>query len=404
MKYRADPRITALVNKQVPFKFHGESLKFDLSMGLFSSFDIDSGSRLLLKTLAKEYSPDENARVIDTGCGTGVLGICFLKKYPGLDLVFQDRDALAAAFSRHNAALNGIKLPEDAFTTGLLLEVIEEDSRDLIICNIPAKAGDHVIRDFIRRAASCLTANGRAAVVIVDPLKDMVAKTIKDNDLPLLYRETTKMHSVFHFGKGGGSFEIPFERYIRHKGSFKMGDDAPYTLSTVYNLPDFDQLSFWLHVSAELLSHNAFTGDALFWNPGQGHLPVWLNTRKSNRIKSITLASRDCLQNRISRYNLDKSGFEGKITAQTFPDESFLTECYGKESFDCLFMNLNPIPKVKWHQMLAGTALDLLKSGKHCFIMTRSSDMSQLEKHIHGFHIVRDDRFKGNRGLLLKKS
>ena len=97
MKYKADSRITALVNKQVPFKFHGEKLKFDLSMGLFSSFDIDAGSRLLLKTLAKHADLDNfensnaSSNVIDTGCGTGVLGICLKKKYPGLNIRFQDR-------------------------------------------------------------------------------------------------------------------------------------------------------------------------------------------------------------------------------------------------------------------------------------------------------------------------
>lgn len=410
MKYKADPRITGLVNKQVPFKYHGEQLKFDLSMGLFSSFDIDAGSRLLLKTLAKHGDMErfEKAEApfnaIDTGCGTGVLGICLKKKYPALNMRFQDRDELAVAFTRHNAALNGISPSECEASVGLLLDDVEPDSQDLVICNIPAKAGDHVIKDFIRKASSSVSSGGLIAVVIVDSLKELVHKVIRDNDIPLLYSESTKMHSVFHLAKGKEAYDIPFDRYIRHKGPFKMADDPAYALSTVYNLPDFDQLSFWLHVSGELLRHNAFTGDALYWNPGQGHVPVWLNSRKSNKIKNITLASRDVLQNRICKYNLEQTGFEGGIVTDTLPDESFLLEKYGEESFDGLFINLNPIPRVKWHKNLADTALGLVRKGRTCFIMARSSDMSQLEKHLSGFHVLQDDRFKGNRGILLKKN
>ena len=404
MKYKADPRITGLVNKQVPFKYHGEKFRFDLSMGLFSSFDIDAGSRLLLKTLAKHVSLAGYENAIDTGCGIGVLGICLKKKYPGLKIRFQDRDELAVAFTRHNAALNGIKSSDYEANSGLLLENVEPDSQDLVICNIPAKAGDHVIKDFIRKASASISDKGLIAVVIVDSLKELVQKTIKDNNIPLLYSESTKMHSVFHLGKGPESYDIPFERYIRYKGPFRMGDDEAYTLSTVYNLPDFDQLSFWLHVTGELLRHNAFSGEALFWNPGQGHLPIWLNSRKSNKLRNISLASRDALQNRITAYNLDKSGFEGEVACHSLPDESWLCETFGEGKFDCVFMNLNPIPKVKWHSALTETALKLVKTGRYCFIMARSSDMSQLEKHLNGFHVLQDDRFKGNRGLLLKKS
>ena len=404
MKYKADPRLTGLVNKQVPFKYHGEKLKFDLSMGLFSSFDIDAGSRLLLKTLAKHADMENYKDAIDTGCGTGVLGVCLKKKYPGLTIRFQDRDELAVAFTRHNAALNGIRSSEYEASVGLLLDDVEPGSQDLVICNIPAKAGDHVIKDFIRKASSSIRDGGLVAVVIVDSLKELVQKVIKDNDIPLLYSESTKMHSVFHLAKGAEAYDIPFDRYIRYKGPFRMADDAAYDLSTVYNLPDFDQLSFWLHVTGELLRHNAFSGDALYWNPGQGHVPVWLNSRKSNRIKNITLASRDVLQNRISRYNLEQSGFKGGISTDTLPDESFLLEKYGEMSFDCVFINLNPIPRVKWHKGFAETVLSLVKPGRTCFIMARSSDMSQLEKHLNGFQVLQDDRFKGNRGLLLRKS
>ncbi|MDC7234322.1 MAG: methyltransferase [Spirochaetales bacterium] len=402
MKYKADPRLKKLVNKQVGFQFHGEKLKFDLSMGLFSSFDVDAGSRLLLKTLAKEAPLQEYSDALDTGCGTGVLGLSLKKKYPGLHMKFQDRDALAVHFTAHNAGLNGISLDQADLETGLLLDNTEKESLDLILCNIPAKAGDHVIRDFIFKASRTVKAEGRVAVVIVDTLKDVVAQAISDCGARVLHTEATKMHSVYHFSQGTKDKDLDFNRYIRHTGSFKLVEDT-YELSTVYNLPDFDQLSFWLHVSGELLCHSSFSGRALFWNPGQGHLPVWLNSRNNNHFKSIELASRDSLQTKITAHNLAGS-FKGEVKAATLPDESWLIETYGKDGFDCIFLNLNPIPKVKWHEDLARTALELTRKGKFCFIMGRSSDMSQLDRHLQGFKTLQDDRFKGNRGILLRKN
>lgn len=401
MKYKTDPRLQKLVNKQVPFQFFGEKLKFDLSMGLFSSYDVDAGSRLLLKTLAKEAPLEEYKEVLDTGCGTGVLGLCLKKKYPEMHLRLQDRDALAVRFSAHNGALNGISLDPKDLETGLLLDNTQKNSLDLVVCNIPAKAGDHVIRDFVLKASNVIREGGRVAVVIVDTLKDVVADAITESGAHILYTEATKMHSVYHFGKGKALGDLSFQRYIRHSGSFKLVDDV-YELSTVYNLPDFDQLSFWLHVSGELLYHHSFSGKALFWNPGQGHLPQWLQSRKNNSFKEVELASRDSLQIRISEYNLSKV-FDGTLTSRTLGDEAFLNDVYSEQEFDALFLNLNPLPKVKWHQDLADTALRLTKKNKYCFIMGRSSDMSQLDKHLKGFKTLEDDRFKGNRGILLKR-
>jgi 16S rRNA (guanine1207-N2)-methyltransferase len=225
MKYKTDPRIQKLVNKQVDFQFHGVKLKFDLSMGLFSSFDIDAGSRLLLKSLAKDAPLETYMMALDTGCGTGVLGICLKMKYPDLNMIFQDRDALAVTMTAHNAALNGISLNEDALNTGLLLDDIKPRSLDLIVCNIPAKAGEHVIRDFIIKASACIHETGRVAVVIVDSLKDLVSEAIKECGSPMIHTDATRLHSVFHFGSSSAKADLDFSRYIRKTRSFKICDD-----------------------------------------------------------------------------------------------------------------------------------------------------------------------------------
>ena len=93
----------SLINKRVPFSFMGERLFFDLSRALFSSFKVDDGSRLLLKSLARHGALEKRSSVEDVGCGVGVLGLALKKRFPGVNLRASDRDALAVEMTRHNA-------------------------------------------------------------------------------------------------------------------------------------------------------------------------------------------------------------------------------------------------------------------------------------------------------------
>ncbi len=400
MKKQFDPSLAVYSNKQVPFQFHGEKMTFHLSMGLFSSFDIDAGTRLLLKTLAKEVDLSRVASAVDTGCGTGVIGISLKKKYPSMDMLFQDRDALATAYTRENCRLNSI-VP-DRVEEALLLEGLKPASRDLIVSNIPAKAGDKVLKDFFSYAGSFLREGGRVAVVIVDPLKDTARKALEAAGCRILHKESTKMHTVFHFDGGLPFPGEDFSRYIRNSDEFDLAEET-YFLETVYNLPDFDQLSYATRIAGELLRHTSFSGKALFWNAGQGHIPVWMSQRPSNHLKEIHLASRDILQNRITLHNLNKAGYEGKVVSHQLPGEPWLKDQAEEEKFQFLYFSLDPITKVKWHQSFAETINAILQKGKYCYINGRSSDLSLLVKHLQGFHFREDNRFKGNRGILLQK-
>ena len=43
------------INKQVTFRYMRQELQFDLSQSLFSSADVDIGSRFLLRTISKMW-------------------------------------------------------------------------------------------------------------------------------------------------------------------------------------------------------------------------------------------------------------------------------------------------------------------------------------------------------------
>ncbi|GAB1457739.1 hypothetical protein MASR2M48_30470 [Spirochaetota bacterium] len=165
------------VNKAVPFKFKGVDLSFDLSHALFSSFDIDAGSRLLLKAIAQNVEQASVGSIVDIGSGVGVLGIACAKAYPDSSLLMRDRDALASAFSERNARRN--RIASVSIDTRLFLEGIEAERYDLVLCNVPAKAGPPVLDRFLKDIPGILTERGTGAIVVVETIAEAALASLR---------------------------------------------------------------------------------------------------------------------------------------------------------------------------------------------------------------------------------
>ena len=54
-------------NRTIPFRFDGAELSFHLSLALFSSYDVDAGTKLLLKTLAQRVDFSKARNLLDLG-------------------------------------------------------------------------------------------------------------------------------------------------------------------------------------------------------------------------------------------------------------------------------------------------------------------------------------------------
>ncbi len=299
-------------NKEVPFRFNGVNLSFFLSQRLFSSYTIDTGTKLLLKTLAKEIDFSRIKRLVDVGCGIGVIGLSLKKKYPDIDITLQDRDALAIEFSKKNAGHNKIK--EIHYSGNLALDGIETGSQDLILSNLPAKAGNTVLQKFITNSLDFLTPNGICAVVVVTTLRDTIQTAIRKTKAEIIFTEDTREYSVFHYKgtsnseKSGNvrNVEDLHECYIRDSADFQI-NKLRYTLKTVYNLPGFDTVPYHIETAVQVMEKQPVSGRTLFWNPGQGHLPIISHLINPGRITETILASRDILQLKISKKNLLKT-------------------------------------------------------------------------------------------------
>jgi 23S rRNA (guanine1835-N2)-methyltransferase len=134
--------------------------------GLFSRDRLDPGSRLLLEHMPTD---EKNQRIVDLGCGNGVLGLIAAALNPGSTLLFCDESYLAIASARENfrTAFTGTRVAE--FRVGDCLQGIDNDSRDLVLINPPFhqqhSIGDAVAWQMFKDARRVLVAGGELRIV-----------------------------------------------------------------------------------------------------------------------------------------------------------------------------------------------------------------------------------------------
>ena len=76
--------------------------------GVFSAKKLDAGTELLLAHLARFIGHKPPARIVDLGCGSGILGIAAATLYPEAECLLVDADARAVACARANAERLGL--------------------------------------------------------------------------------------------------------------------------------------------------------------------------------------------------------------------------------------------------------------------------------------------------------
>jgi SAM-dependent methyltransferase len=332
------------INKTVPFKFRGIDFSFDLSQGLFSSACVDAGTQFLLKVFSRILDEDIAAhrplpqRALDAGCGTGVIGICAalaLAQEDGVYVRCQDRDELARFVTSHNAAKNNVPPGMlEAFTEPLLAGP-ENDKWDLILTNIPAKAGNPVLEDFVSRSTSLLHPGGRVIMVVVNTLADFFRETIAASGAQLLSEEKSPGHTVFVYRADAERPALPvniapgflthYPFYVRAQPACII-DEIPIKLETVHGASGFDKPGGAVLAAAKLLRRLGkekipCSGPVLVHEPGQGFFTNWLFKYipdKSNRVQKLilVLSGRNILSLEAARHN---AYLQNGITASMVP-------------------------------------------------------------------------------------
>lgn len=392
----------AYYHKTVTYRAWKRELKFQTSQELFSAHDIDTGTKFLLRTIVEAGYPPSEA-ILDMGCGYGPLGLTLKSLYPESAVHMTDRDALAVDYARRNAALNNLDL--EAYGSLGYDDVTHHDF-NLIVSNIPGKAGEQVIAYILREAQFYLKPEGRAAVVVVSPLEDFVKKVLDETpDVEILLKRARSGHTVFHY-RFNQSIPEPeesaIERGIYHREDITIRfDGLQYNMRTAYGLPEFDSLSYDTEILLKALTgyKNKEISGALVLNPGQGHMPVvlWQYFHPQN----ISLSDRDLLALRYSELNLEKNGCPAEninLFHRVGPDA-------GQEKLDLIagVLREEPVEAIK---KIIDKAADLL-AGKGMLVLSGSSTaITRLATYVESkavFNIKGRERRRGYSALALEK-
>ena len=135
--------------------------------GVFSSDRVDRGSRLLLDFL-EEIDPP--AKILDMGCGIGVLGLSALRRWPEATAVLADVDRRAVEAAKQNALELGLS---DRCRTAwwAVLEKPPSSGCDLALINPPFHTGKAVDLDPARamfRSLDRVLSPGGAALIVAN--------------------------------------------------------------------------------------------------------------------------------------------------------------------------------------------------------------------------------------------
>jgi len=310
--------------KQVSFRWRSIRFELDVPQELFSSHEVDSGSLLLLRTL-DILQLGERGRCLDYGCGYGVLGLALKALRPEWDVVLVDRDALAVEFSDHNSTrlntpvtcLGGLD-PLDPKRSGY----------DLLLWNVPGKAGASVLAELLADSLDVLAPEGLLALVVVHPLAETLRVVVaKRADFTIELDERGTEHTLLHVRRVNGTPTLKpeaFERGVfdRERITVDRGDYS-YGMTPVIGLPQYDgpdQPTLLMMDALASMAQSPMT-DIICIRPGVGHLPMAVAALWPGA--TFTLVDRDFLALKASSRALsERRGNGDRMVTEFSPDLS----------------------------------------------------------------------------------
>ena len=133
---------------------------------VFSRERLDIGTRLFLEQIPSSSEP---RRIVDLGCGNGVVGLIAAERNPAAELIFIDESYMAVASAESNFRAAFGENRKAQFRATNCLEGIGPSSADLVLNNPPfhqqGAIGDHIAWEMFRAAKAALKTGGEIMVV-----------------------------------------------------------------------------------------------------------------------------------------------------------------------------------------------------------------------------------------------
>ena len=151
--------------KRIKYTIQNKKFEFITDNGVFSKSKVDFGTDLMLNEFLKKNRglEVEKTKILDIGCGYGVVSVILKSFYPEISITLSDVNERALELSEENLKKYGINdyhiIKSDAF------EKITEKF-DVILSNPPIRAGKDIIFKIYSEAYEHLNENGQFYCVI----------------------------------------------------------------------------------------------------------------------------------------------------------------------------------------------------------------------------------------------
>ena len=155
------------LNQTKTWQLENSNITIKNYANVFAREKLDIGARLFIQHLPESTN---NKKVIDLGCGNGVVGLSLLKNKPKTELIFTDESYMAVASAKENVQVNFADSVENCqFLVNDCLTDIEPQSVDIILCNPPFHqqnaTTDHIAWQMFKDSYRALKKGGELRIV-----------------------------------------------------------------------------------------------------------------------------------------------------------------------------------------------------------------------------------------------
>lgn len=158
--YYVNDNSLASQERIIEYTFRGSKVSLYSDLGVFSKDRVDFGTNVLLNNL-----PDfpRGSKILDVGCGYGIIGIAIAKACPDVNVDMIDVNKRAIELVNKSIKSNQVR-HVNAYESDLYAAVHQK--YDFIITNPPIRAGKVVIHKIIEDSIQYLNEKGSLWAVI----------------------------------------------------------------------------------------------------------------------------------------------------------------------------------------------------------------------------------------------
>jgi 16S rRNA G1207 methylase RsmC len=156
--FSADPAVP-FAREPLVAEVWGRSLALTSGSGVFARGRLDGGTAVLFR----ETEPPRGGRILDLGCGYGVIGLAIAACSPDAVVTGVDVNRRAVLLATENAAALGVA---DRFAALTPDEVPAGATYDEIWSNPPIRVGKQALHDLLLTWFARLAPEGRAVMVV----------------------------------------------------------------------------------------------------------------------------------------------------------------------------------------------------------------------------------------------